>query len=312
MAAAHSSFPILLPSPARRVGVALPVALSIGVHGALAALALWMQPAPAAAPPEEELIEISWLGGGMGGGPGDGEEGPGDDAPAPEPVAAQPAPPAPAPRPAAVPPPTPAPAPEPEPVAPVEEPTLLAAAETADAEDVVAVQDPAPTETEEVEAPAEPVPVEPPSPDRVDALPKDRTLASLGAPPSLGRRGGGGGDGSGPGRGRGHGSGMGDGLGDGVVDVRHAVTPPKLQRHEAPEYPRVAKRRGIEGTVVLRLVLGRDGRVETDRTQVLRSIPELDEAAIRAVRNWRFSPARDADGKAIRVALQLPVRFTLQ
>lgn len=297
MAAHTTPFPIHLPSPPARVGVALPVALSIGVHAALAALALWMQPAPAQVPQKEELVEITLLGGGMepgplGGGDGEEEEGP---------AIAQPAPPAPAPKVAApqVAPPPPAPA-------PVEEPVVLAAAEEAQAEETITV---AQVEEPTAEEPADAeTPVVAADADRVDHLPKDRTLASLGPPPAgLGRGGGGGG-----GAGRGGAGSGGGGFGDGIVDVRHAVKPPKLLQQTAPDYPRVAKRRGIEGTVLLRLVLGKDGKVEAEHTQVLRSVPELDEAAIRAASQWRFSPALDGEGQPIRVALQLPMRFTLQ
>lgn len=300
MAAHSTTFPIHLPAPSSRVGVALPVALSLGVHAALAALALWMQPAAAPKLQEEELVEITWLGGGMepdplGGGDVEEEEGP---------AIAQPAPSMPQPAAPKVAPPPPAPA-------PVEAPVVLAAAKEAEAEETIAVaQVEEPAAEEPVVGGEEPAQAEAPADvDRVDHLPKDRTLASLGAPPAGLGRGGGSGRGGGGGLGGGPGGG---GFGDGIVDVRDAVTPPSVRQQKAPEYPRVAKRRGIEGTVLLRLVLDKDGKVETEHTRVLRSVPELDEAAIRAVSQWRFSPALDGKGQPLRVALQLPLRFTLR
>jgi hypothetical protein len=50
--------------------------------------------------------------------------------------------------------------------------------------------------------------------------------------------------------------------------------------------------------------------VEHDIT-IVESIPMLDEAAIDAVRRWRFSPGRNRDGTPVRVLLEVPLRFTL-
>ena len=78
-----------------------------------------------------------------------------------------------------------------------------------------------------------------------------------------------------------------------------------------PEYPPLARLRGIEGQVVLEAILAADGRIEPDIT-VVQSIPPLDAAAITAVRRWRFRPARDRDGVPVRVTLRVPVRFVLR
>jgi protein TonB len=45
---------------------------------------------------------------------------------------------------------------------------------------------------------------------------------------------------------------------------------------------------------------------------VLKSVAPLDAAAIAAVRQWRFRPARDADGRPVRVIMEVPVRFVLR
>ncbi|MBA1291550.1 energy transducer TonB [Pseudomonas japonica] len=62
-----------------------------------------------------------------------------------------------------------------------------------------------------------------------------------------------------------------------------------------PEYPSLALRRNWEGTVVLRIQVlanGRAGTVEVTRSS---GKPQLDEAAVAAVRNWKFIPARRGD-----------------
>ena len=53
-------------------------------------------------------------------------------------------------------------------------------------------------------------------------------------------------------------------------------------------YPEDAKAAGIEGAVILLIVIGEDGSVI--EAQVLRSVPELDQAALDAAYQWRYEP----------------------
>jgi protein TonB len=87
--------------------------------------------------------------------------------------------------------------------------------------------------------------------------------------------------------------------------------PPVLLSRIIPAYPERARRLGIEGQVVLRFVVDQAGSVERD-IEVISSLPMLDQAAIEAVRHWRFSPARDRNGNPVRVLVSVPLRFTLQ
>jgi periplasmic protein TonB len=68
--------------------------------------------------------------------------------------------------------------------------------------------------------------------------------------------------------------------------------------------------KGIEGDVVLEIMLDSKGNI-VGPIKVTQSIPLLDEAAIEALRQWRFLAARDRDGKPIRVILDVPLRFVL-
>ena len=86
---------------------------------------------------------------------------------------------------------------------------------------------------------------------------------------------------------------------------------PVLLSSVIPGYPENARRLGIEGQVVLRFVIDQSGRVERD-IEVVTSLPMLDQAAIDAVRQWRFSPARDRDGNPVRVLVSVPLQFTLR
>lgn len=76
-----------------------------------------------------------------------------------------------------------------------------------------------------------------------------------------------------------------------------------------PDYPQIAIDARVEGTVLLQVLVGMDGRVEDVR--VAQSIPLLDEAAVHAARRWVFHPAR-VSGRPVRVWVALPVRFSLR
>jgi len=101
------------------------------------------------------------------------------------------------------------------------------------------------------------------------------------------------------------------GTGTAPVPAGTVANPPTLVHRVAPDYPADARRREIEGLVVLEAVLDRDGRIEPG-VKVVRSIPALDEGALRAVQQWRFRPARDESGQTLRVILEVPIRFVLR
>lgn len=80
---------------------------------------------------------------------------------------------------------------------------------------------------------------------------------------------------------------------------------------KAPRYPLESRRRREEGTVVLSVTLGLDGRVE--RVVVARSsgFSRLDDAALRAVRDWRWKPMTDG-GEPVRVQGVVEIPFKLR
>jgi protein TonB len=77
-----------------------------------------------------------------------------------------------------------------------------------------------------------------------------------------------------------------------------------------PRYPAAARRRGIEGEVLLRVAVGLDGRAE--RVEIVRSSGSalLDKAAVEALERWRFEPARAA-GQPVAATVEIPVTFRL-
>lgn len=116
----------------------------------------------------------------------------------------------------------------------------------------------------------------------------------------------GGGSGGGQGTGRGAATGPGAGQGGRVVERM-----PAPLRTVKPRYPLAARRAGQEGQVLLRLFVDAEGRV--GQVAVLKADPEgvFEEAAVEAVRKWRFNPAMNK-GAALGMWLTLPVRFALE
>jgi protein TonB len=93
--------------------------------------------------------------------------------------------------------------------------------------------------------------------------------------------------------------------------VSHERTPPDFSARLPLVYPDEARRRGWQGVVLLRLHINTEGRVT--QAEVIRSsgYNMLDEAAVRAVRQWEGQPAHIA-GRAVASVEVLPIRFRLQ
>jgi TonB family protein len=118
------------------------------------------------------------------------------------------------------------------------------------------------------------------------------------------------GAGSGEGRGAGIGDGSGGGTGGGPFRPGSGIDPPRLLREVKAEYTEEARRRGITGDVVLEIVVRRDGSVG-DITVLQGRGAGLDQRAVAAVRQWKFSPARRR-GEPVDVLVEVAVEFTLR
>jgi TonB family protein len=135
------------------------------------------------------------------------------------------------------------------------------------------------------------------------------------APPSQGPGSGGSvGSGKGTGIGQGEGPGIGEGSGGGTGGGPYrpgsGVEPPRLLREVKADYSDEARRANIEGEVVLEIVVRRDGSVGD--VKILRGLRGgLNERAIEAVRQWRFSPGR-MKGTPVDVAVEVGVEFRLR
>ena len=80
-------------------------------------------------------------------------------------------------------------------------------------------------------------------------------------------------------------------------------------RNVNPIYPPDAQEAKIQGVVILEARIERDGTVS--RARVLRSIPELDDAAVAAVKQWEFTPTL-LNGAPVPIMMTVTVNFTLQ
>ncbi|MDY6971328.1 MAG: energy transducer TonB [Thermodesulfobacteriota bacterium] len=88
-------------------------------------------------------------------------------------------------------------------------------------------------------------------------------------------------------------------------------TGPTYRRNPAPRYPRLAKKMGYQGTVVLDVLVGRMGIVEKLRVFESSGYPLLDKAAKTSVSKWQFEPGVRGD-KKVEMWVKVPVRFELK
>ena len=162
--------------------------------------------------------------------------------------------------------------------------------------------------------PVEPTVVVPPEVKFPQVGPLGDPLSTVFAPPSNGIGSGGGigsgsGGGIGSGRGPGVGPGWGGGIGGGVYHVGGGVTAPRAIYSPDPEFSEEARKAKYQGTVVLSVIVGTDGR--THDVRVRRALGMgLDENAIKAIREWRFEPGRKA-GVPVAVVADIEVSFRL-
>jgi protein TonB len=95
----------------------------------------------------------------------------------------------------------------------------------------------------------------------------------------------------------------------GPVRVADLPVPPHKIVDVRPIYPEPARAARIEGLVVMEAVLDPTGHVT--QLRVIRSVPLLDQAAMNAVRQWRYTPTMYY-GKPVSVLMTITINFTLQ
>lgn len=78
-----------------------------------------------------------------------------------------------------------------------------------------------------------------------------------------------------------------------------------------PRYPRVAQKRGIEGTVMYEIWLDEQGNQIQQYLITSSGTDVLDKSALEAIKQWKFSP-RILDGVPVAHRVHIPVRFKLE
>jgi protein TonB len=129
-------------------------------------------------------------------------------------------------------------------------------------------------------------------------------------PGAGGGTGSGRGTGLGEGDGAGIGAGSGGGTGGGPYRPGAGITAPSIMREVKPDYTEEGRRRHVEGDVVVEIVVRRDGTVGS--VKLLQGLGAgLDQRAIDAVRQWRFSPAKRY-GVPVDVMVEVAMEFKLR
>lgn len=120
------------------------------------------------------------------------------------------------------------------------------------------------------------------------------------------------GTGAGPGSGPGLGPGEGGGVGGGVYRPGAGIVNPTILREVKPQYTSEALRAKVTGTVYLEVVVLADGTVGDVRvTRSLDPVFGLDNEAIKAARQWLFSPATRF-GEPVSIMVSLALDFNLR
>lgn len=93
------------------------------------------------------------------------------------------------------------------------------------------------------------------------------------------------------------------------------MTPPRFDaaylNNPRPAYPLAARRRGDQGTVLIRVLVTAEGFAASVGLEKTSGFPSLDEAALTAVKSWRFVPARQGT-QAIESPYVVPIVFKVE
>jgi TonB family protein len=97
-----------------------------------------------------------------------------------------------------------------------------------------------------------------------------------------------------------------------VYDESEVSEPPERRSGPIPEYPWSAMKEGVQGTVLVAVIIEPTGKVqESSLTFVVRVDPRLDESAARLLRKTTFWPGCRA-GLAVRVHVIMPVSYAVR
>jgi len=84
---------------------------------------------------------------------------------------------------------------------------------------------------------------------------------------------------------------------------------PVLLKQALPHYPEIARKVGVEGIVVVKVLIDKKGNVE--KAEIFKSVPALDDAALKAAKKCTFKPAKQRL-KPVKVWMKIPYKFKLK
>ena len=92
------------------------------------------------------------------------------------------------------------------------------------------------------------------------------------------------------------------------------IEPPRFGvsylNNPAPDYPAMSRRIGEEGRVLMKVLVSADGTAEDVQIEKSSDSERLDNAAIQAVKRWRFIPAKK-NNQALSAYVMVPMKFSL-
>jgi len=95
-----------------------------------------------------------------------------------------------------------------------------------------------------------------------------------------------------------------------LSDIPIIYAHPIYKRNISPPYPLLARKRGYQGTVLLEVLVSKDGKAASIQLSRSSGYKILDRAAIKGVRGWLFYPAKRGD-ELFEMWVKIPIRFTL-
>ena len=93
-------------------------------------------------------------------------------------------------------------------------------------------------------------------------------------------------------------------------DGSRVFKPAGLTHRISPKYPERARRKGWEGTTLLRVLIDRRGKSKAIQVSQSSGFAALDRAAVKAVEQWRFYPAQNGNGQ-VESWVRVPIIFRL-
>ncbi len=96
-----------------------------------------------------------------------------------------------------------------------------------------------------------------------------------------------------------------------VFNLGDVDTKPGAVYRAKPVYPRTARNKHIEGTLIVKFMVDKNGNVQNPIILAAKPEAVFDESAVSAVKSWKFKPAVK-DGKKVNVWVVAPIEFSLE